>query len=300
VNEPKASSGAPARAAWNAPARNIAENFKRWFFAVAPAPPARFFQPHLPAIAATAAALVAIVVSMFWFDTAASAWARRLPIWFTGMFEEITNFGLSGWFLVPFGSVLLVLAAAISPGLSRLSRGVLTALAARFGYLFLAIAVPGLFVTVVKRLIGRARPYVGSHDDPFAYMPFIWRPEFSSMPSGHATTAASAAIAIGAIWPRARGVLWLYALTIMFSRVVVLAHHPSDVIGGALVGSAGAFLLRRWFAGRRLVFYARDLRPYPGPSLRRIKAAFTEALASFPVVCSSRAGQPIEPGRDAH
>ncbi len=29
----------------------------------------------------------------------------------------------------------------------------------------------------------------GGHDDPFAYMPFIWRPEYASMPSGHSTTA---------------------------------------------------------------------------------------------------------------
>jgi membrane-associated phospholipid phosphatase len=59
---------------------------------------------------------------------------------------------------------------------------------------------------------------------------------------------------------------------------VVLAHHPSDVIAGALVGAAGAFLVRRWFAARRLVFHARDLRAYPGPSWRRIKAAFREAV----------------------
>ena len=74
-------------------------------------------------------------------------------------------------------------------------------LTVRFGFLFLAIGLPGLFVTIVKRLIGRARPYVGSHDDPFIYMPFVWAPEYASMPSGHATTAASAAIAIGAMWP---------------------------------------------------------------------------------------------------
>jgi undecaprenyl-diphosphatase len=289
-----------ARPAWKVAARNVAENLRQWLLAVAPPPPARFLRPHLPAVAATVAALTAIVVSMFWYDTAASEWARRLPAWFTGAFEEITNFGLSGWFLFPFGLVLVFLAAAISPVLSRASRGVLTALATRFGYLFLAIAVPGLFVTIVKRLIGRARPYVGGHDDPFAYVPFIWRPEFASMPSGHATTAASAAIAIGAIWPRARGVLWLYALLIIFSRVVVLAHHPSDVIAGALVGSAGALLLRRWFAGRRLVFYASDLRPYPTPSFRRIKAAFAEVLASFRAAQPGHAGPPIEPGRDAH
>ncbi len=94
------------------------------------------------------------------------------------------------------------------------------------------------------------------------------------MPSGHATTsvagrdrdrrdlAAQRALRCG-----------LYALVIMFSRVVVLAHHPSDVIAGALTGAAGAYLVRRWFAARRLVFRARDLRSFPGPSWRRIVAA---------------------------
>src|SRR6202043_663006 len=98
-----------------------------------------------------------------------------------------------------------------SPLLSRTAQGVLGALAARFAFLFLAIALPGLFVTIVKRLIGRARPFVGGHDNPFAYRPFGWEPAYASMPSGHATTAAAAAIAIGALFPRARPLMWAYA-----------------------------------------------------------------------------------------
>ena len=271
-------------------ARNALKNLEAWSRAIASAPPAKMLRPPLPVVAATVAMLIAIVVSMFALDTAITDWARHLPQWFRNIFEQITNLGLSGWFLIPFGFVLLYLAAVTSPALSRRSQGVLTALAARFGFLFLAIGAPGLFVTIVKRLIGRARPYVGGNVDPFAYMPFIWRPEYASMPSGHATTAVSAAIAIGAIWPRTRAVMWLYALVIMFSRVVVLAHYPSDVIAGALTGAAGVFLVRRWFAARRLVFSARDLRSFPGPSWRRIKAALREVVAKI---------GPIEPARDA-
>jgi membrane-associated phospholipid phosphatase len=63
--------------------------------------------------------------------------------------------------------------------------------------------------------------------------------------------------------------------------VFVLAHHPSDVVAGALVGVAGACLVRRWFVGRRLLFCARDLRAYPGPSLRRIRAAIGEAIVAL-------------------
>jgi membrane-associated phospholipid phosphatase len=261
--------------------RNALNNLERWSRILAPPPRLSLFRPHLPAIAASVATLIAVLISMFLLDTAASDWARHEPSWFRAAFEQITNFGLGGWFLFPFGFVLLCLAALISPALPRLTQGVLTALAVRFGFLFLAIGVPGLFVTIVKRLIGRARPYVGSYDDPFAYMPFIWRPEYASMPSGHATNAAAAAIAIGAIWPRTRVAMWFYALVIMFSRVAVLAHHPSDVIAGALVGVAGASLVRRWFAGRRLLFRARDLRAYPGPSFSRIRASVREAIAAL-------------------
>ena len=139
----------------------------------------------------------------------------------------------------------------MAPALPRRTQGTLAALAARFGFLFVAIGLPGLFATIVKRLIGRARPYVGGHDDPFAYMPFMWRPEYSSMPSGHATTATAAAIAIGAVWPRSRIVMWLYAVIILFTRVAINVHH---VIAGALVGVVGALLVRRFFAARRLVF----------------------------------------------
>src|SRR5580700_5838103 len=243
---------------------------------------ARAARERAGAITAVIVMLIASVACMFLIDTAASAWARTLPQWFEDVFERITDLGLGGWFLLPFGFILLCLAAVTSPRLTRLTQGVLAMLTVRFGFLFLAIGVPGLFVTIVKRLIGRARPYVGSPDDPFIYRPFVWAPEYASMPSGHATTAASAAIAIGALWPKSRAVMWLYALVIMFSRVVVLAHHPSDVIAGALVGAVGALWVRRAFAARGLLFSAIDLKAFPGPSWPRIKAALREVLRKKP------------------
>jgi len=233
-----------------------------------PAPPA-----HTVAAAVVVGAV--IIASMFLLDSSASDWARHLPPRFIEAFEQITDFGLSGWFLYPLGFILLAIAAVASPGSTHLAQGVFAALGARFGFLFVAIALPGLFTTIVKRLIGRARPYVGGYDNPFLYKPFIWQPAYASMPSGHATTAAAAAIAIGALWPRLRPLMWLYALLIMFSRVVVVAHHPSDVLAGALVGAVGALVLRRFFAARRLAFSPLDLRPYPWPSWWRLKATFS-------------------------
>jgi undecaprenyl-diphosphatase len=260
----------------SAPKSFTLNNIIRWCGLFLRPPRACVPRPAPSTLAAIVLTLVVTVASMFFLDVAASDWARALPLRFTDIFEQITDFGLSGWFLFPIGFVLLCLAAATTRVLSMRTQNLLAMLSVRFGFLFLAIGLPGLFVTIVKRLIGRARPYVGNHDDPFAYMPFIWQPEYASMPSGHATTAASAAIAIGALWPRARGVMWIYAIMIMFSRVVVLAHHPSDVIAGGLVGVVGAELVRRWFAARYLLFSANDLRAFPWPPFKRIGTAARE------------------------
>jgi undecaprenyl-diphosphatase len=95
------------------------------------------------------------------------------------------------------------------------------------------------------------------------------------MPSGHATTAYAAAVAIGAVWPRARVPMWIFAGVIALSRVVITAHYVSDVIAAAFVGAFGAILVRNWFAARRLGFVAKPggaVHALPGPSWRHLKA----------------------------
>jgi membrane-associated phospholipid phosphatase len=268
-------------------AARIPVNLGRWIAVMLRSPRAPL--PPVPprAYAVFGIAVVVIIASMFVFDTKAIELARRGPLWLHDFADVITNYGRSSTFLYPFGIVLLLLAAALSPALTRMSQGVLAALAVRFGFLFVAIGLPSLFATVIKRLIGRARPYVGSHDDPFAYMPFIWKPEYASMPSGHATTALAAAIAIGAVWPRLRVVAWIYALVIMASRILIFVHHPSDVLGGAVVGVVGALMVRRWFAARRLGFSPDDLQPYAWPSWARLRATAYEIAGGRTAVTGS-------------
>jgi undecaprenyl-diphosphatase len=261
---------------------HIPVNLARWIAVLVRSPRARLPRIGPGAFVVFAVVLAVIIASMFLFDTKAIELARREPLWLHDFADEITNYGRSSTFLYPFGMVLLALAAALSPWLTKMSQGVLAALAVRFGFLFVAIGLPSLFATVIKRLIGRARPYVGGHDDPFAYMPFIWKPEYASMPSGHATTAAAAAVAIGAVWPRVRAVMWIYALVIMASRILIFVHHPSDVLGGAVVGVIGALIVRRWFAARRLGFSPADLQPYAWPSWARLKATVREIVGAAP------------------
>jgi membrane-associated phospholipid phosphatase len=212
-----------------------------------------------------------VVASMFFADERAYQLALRLPVGVVDAFYAITDFGRSGWVLVPTGALVAVIALVASPALDHMTRGVLAMVATRVGFVFLAVGVPGLFVSIIKRFIGRVRP---SAAGPFAYEPFHWRPDFASLPSGHTTTAFATLVAVGALFPRARPFLWGFALLIAVSRIAVSAHFMSDVIAGAAVGALGAWCVRDWFALRRLGFVVtRDgaVKALPGPSPGRIK-----------------------------
>jgi membrane-associated phospholipid phosphatase len=238
--------------------------------------------PLIPQQLAIVAGVVVLVFLLVQFvaDAAAINGVARLPRWVVWFFDQITDFGKSGWFLWPLGILFLVLAAL--PALPRVPQLVLAAVMARIGFLFAAITVPGLFINVVKHLFGRARPLVGGGLDPYLFSPFSWPAVYASLPSGHATTVFSVLVAFGLLWPRARTALWIYALLISISRVVVTAHYPSDVLAGAVVGVAGVLLVRRYFALRRLAFSIGPdgaVHQWPGPSLRRIKSVARTLLS---------------------
>ena len=233
-------------------------------------------------VTGTLVAVAVLIAAMFVLDAWAASHARRLPADLIVAAQRFTDLGKSGWFLWPTGIVLLALVALNSPVLPRFSRGVLAAFAVRLGFVFAAIAAPSLFATIIKNVIGRARPFVAGNDI-WAYEPFTWHARYASFPSGHATTAFAALVAIGAIFPQARALMWIYAVLIALSRVIITAHHPSDVIAGAVVGAAGAYLVRNWFAARRLGFTVRSdgsVHAMPGPSLRRIIKAVARRLHS--------------------
>ena len=229
-------------------------------------------------IAITLFAFSAAIASMFFVDAAATLNSKRLPQLLVDTSNQFTDFGKSVWFLWP--SALLLAACALagaSAALTKTQHRVLAAIAVRAQFVFIAIAIPGLVTALIKRVLGRARPLaVDWHiPHPFVYTPFTGKGDFNSMPSGHATAAISAAIVLGALWPKARPYLWVYAVYICISRVIGLSHHVSDVLIGALIGAFGAVLIRNFYAARGLIFFHDELGRViskPGPSWRRIKA----------------------------
>lgn len=193
----------------------------------------------------------------------------------------LTDFGKDEYVLAALGGLLITIALA-APALRGIQRSLLLGLGTRLQFLFLAVAFSNLVTEVIKYCVGRGRPFVGGEANAFHFSHFAGTPAYSSFPSGHATTAFALAFAVSAIWPQTRVVMAIYALVIAASRLVLLAHHPSDVVAGALVGIIGAMAVRHWFAARRLAFAIRQdgsIVPLIGPSSDRLKRVARGAFA---------------------
>jgi membrane-associated phospholipid phosphatase len=229
----------------------------------------------------SAALGAAIIVLMYAID----AWEiaqmpkRGTPsLWWLRI---LTDFGKDEYVLSVLGG-LLIAVAIVAPALRGIQRSLLLGLGTRLQFIFLAVAVSNLVTEVLKFCIGRGRPFVGGEANAFHFSHFAGNPAYYSFPSGHATTAFAFALAVSAVWPQARVAMAIYALIIAMSRLVLLAHHPSDVVAGAMVGIVGTVFVRYWFAARRLGFaIQRDgsIVSLVGPSSGRLKRVARGAFA---------------------
>lgn len=193
----------------------------------------------------------------------------------------LTDFGKDVYVLSAI-AVLLVVVAFAAPAWKGIHRSLLLGLGTRLQFLFCAVLVSILAGELIKYVVGRGRPFVGGQANAFNFSHFAGTEAYASFPSGHATTAFALAFAVSALWPRARIAMLAYALVIAATRLVLLAHHPSDVVAGALVGTIGAMAVRYWFAARRLGFaIGRDgtIVPLSGPSTDRLKRVARGAFA---------------------
>ena len=153
-------------------------------------------------------------------------WASWMGIW-----DAITLAGQSEAYLI--GGLALFL------GLRRRNRRVsVTGL-----FVFMATAVSGLTVDLLKVLFGRARPMLLFENGAFGLGGLSLEHEWTSFPSGHSTTALSVAVALALAYPRFRVLFLTCGLLVAASRVVLCQHYLSDVIAGSAIGAATAVLL---------------------------------------------------------
>jgi undecaprenyl-diphosphatase len=223
----------------------------------------------------------AIIVLMYALDATEIGWMPPRGTAWLWPVRILTDFGKGTYVLWPLAAILLVIALLFPRALGT-ARSVLIGFGTRILFIFFGVLLPVLAGEIIKDIVGRGRPFVGGQANAFNFSHFAGTEAYASFPSGHATTAFALAFAVSAVWPHLRGVMLIYAVLIGASRLVLLAHHPSDVVAGALIGVIGAMLVRYWFAARHLAFTIRRdgaIEPLAGPSLGHLKRVARNAFA---------------------
>ena len=151
--------------------------------------------------------------------------------------EVITTFGIATWYFV--ASLLFYLFYRFVYKKNLYARQSL--------FVFLSLSFTGIFNTLMKWIAGRHRPvdlinpgYYG-----FDYFGNIY--ELTSFPSGHTQTAFTLATALAILFPRWRIPLFVIAVAVGLSRVILVSHYLSDVIAGAGIGIIGALTIKYYF-----------------------------------------------------
>ena len=169
-----------------------------------------------------------IVASIYDFDFAINDWiASHLTAdWLTPIMRFITSLGDGGIFWILLAVVFLCF---------KKTR--------RFGA---AMAISLIISTIItnltlKPLINRPRPYelrtIEGLDTSLL-------PGDASFPSGHTTVSFSGAFALFWQNKKAGAPALALATLIAFSRLYFYLHHPTDILGGILVGLAASLLSR--------------------------------------------------------
>ena len=205
------------------------------------------------ALAALAGLFVLLFVLHF-ADRPISVWGQDLPEPIPGIMHWITRWGESDWQLIPALLVLLLTLALIPLVRSDTWRAALREVRVLAGFIFVGVGLPSLISSLFKRLIGRARPEAWTAEAPISFIPNLTLYNHQSFPSGHSTTAFAMAMVVVFIWPRTLWPALFAALLIALSRVITGQHYLTDIVGGAVLGTLGAYAIRYVFARRGWLF----------------------------------------------
>jgi membrane-associated phospholipid phosphatase len=183
-------------------------------------------------------------------------------------FRSVTNTGRSNWMLIPTGAAIAVALVLRQRHVGFRNSAAYGLIASTVGFVFVSIGGAGLIANLVKYILGRARPKLFDSAGPLEFKLFAFDPDYASFPSGHATNIFAFATVIGMLWPRGRVLLYTLAVWIAASRVLIGEHYFTDVVGGAILGTAFPYIVRERFAARRWLF---ERTPDGGYRLRGVR-----------------------------
>jgi len=217
-----------------------------------------------------------ILAGFLLIDPIVLKWSRLLEPGVRSAFKAITNIGRSNWMLIPTGAAIALAIVLRKRHVGFRNSAAYGLIASIIGFVFVSVGGAGLIANLAKNIIGRARPTLFDTVGPLDFKLFAFTPDYASLPSGHATNIFAFATVIGILWPRGRVLLYTVAVWIAASRVIIGEHYFTDVVLGAMLGTAFPYLVRDRFAARRWLFQRT-----PGGGYR-IRGARTQRWLGWP------------------
>ena len=169
-------------------------------------------------------------------------------------FRFVTDLGRSHWMLIPTAAIIIFAIVMRRRHLGFRNRAGYGLMISTAGFAFVSIAGAGLAASLLKNILGRARPKLFDAVGHFEFHFFAFDSDYVSIPSGHATAIFAFASVIGIFWPRGRLLLFTLAAWIALSRVLIGVHYFTDAVLGAILGISFPYLVRDRFAARRWLF----------------------------------------------
>lgn len=175
--------------------------------------------------------ILVIPVFLLHFDTAVVLWTKTLhqgnsPYLFFDVLNPYVSFISNGATLIVASLALYIVGIYTDKKVLELGKSLL-----------IGLISTGILVQILKHLIGRARPRL---TETLLVVGPSLKSGYDSFPSGHTATAFCLAYILSRYCPRYTAVGYLFAAVVGFYRIDGLAHFPSDVLAGAVVGLAMA------------------------------------------------------------